>query len=38
MDMIYVIENGKIVDEGTSNEIILKYDNREYMIEDMDEK
>ena len=36
MDMSYLIEHGRHVDEGTPNEIIPKYDNREYMIEDMD--
>lgn len=35
MDKILVIENGKIVDSGTPKDIIAKYDNKEFMIEDV---
>lgn len=36
MDTIYVIEKGKIVDSGTPEEIIPKYDKIKDKIEDMD--
>lgn len=35
MDKIFVIEKGKIVDYGTPDYIIPKYDNKEFMIEDV---
>lgn len=35
MDKILVIENGKIVDSGIPEDIIAKYDNKEFMIEDV---
>lgn len=34
MDKIYVIEKGKIVDFGTPDFIIPKYNNKEFMVED----
>lgn len=36
MDTIYVIEKGKIVDSGTPEEIIPKYEKIKEKIEDMD--
>ena len=35
MDNILVIEKGRIVDYGTPDYIIHKYDNKEFMIEDI---
>ena len=35
MNKILVIEKGKIVDSGTPEDIIAKYDNKEFMIEDV---
>ncbi len=35
MDKILVIEKGKIVDSGTPEDIIAKYDNKEFMVEDV---
>ena len=35
MDNILVIEKGKIVDYGTPEYIIPKYDNKEFMVEDV---
>lgn len=31
-----MIDNGKIVDSRTLEDIIAKYDNKEFMIEDVD--
>ena len=35
MDNILVIEKGQIVDWGTPEDIIPKYDNKEFLIEDV---
>lgn len=35
MDNILVIENGKIIDFGTPEDIIPKYDNKEILIADI---
>ena len=35
MDKILVLEKGKIVDSGTPQDIIAKYDNKEILIEDL---
>lgn len=35
MDKILVLEKGKIVDSGTPQDIIAKYDNKEFLIEDL---
>lgn len=34
MDNILVIEKGKIVDSGTPDDIIPKYDKKEFLVED----
>lgn len=35
MDIIFVIDKGKIVDSGVPQVIIPKYDNKEYLVEDI---
>ncbi len=35
MDKILVLEKGKIVDSGIPQDIIAKYDNKEFLIEDL---
>lgn len=35
MDNILVIEKGKIVDFGTPDDIIPKYDKKEFLVEDI---
>ena len=35
MDKILVLEKGKIIDSGRPKDIIAKYDNKEFLIEDI---